>query len=129
MLDWLPELRGEEMNKQELIDQAAARLDGVTKKDIAAVLAVAIDLVQETVAAGDKVVLVGFGSFESRQRTAREGRNPRTGESIQIDAVRVPAFVAGKLFRQRVRDGAVVDSPAADQPTADQPKRGRRKKS
>ena len=52
--------------------------------------------------AGDKVTLVGFGSFESRERKAREGRNPKTGDKMEIPATRVPAFSAGKLFKDRV---------------------------
>jgi DNA-binding protein HU-beta len=54
------------------------------------------------VAAGDKVTLVGFGSFEARERQAREGRNPKTGEAMTIPATKVPAFSAGKLFKDKV---------------------------
>jgi DNA-binding protein HU-beta len=56
----------------------------------------------EAVSDGDKVTLVGFGSFESRERKAREGRNPKTGDKMEIPATRVPAFSAGKLFKDRV---------------------------
>ena len=56
----------------------------------------------QVVADGDKVTLVGFGSFEPKVRSAREGRNPRTGETVQIPAARVPNFSAGKAFREAV---------------------------
>ncbi len=90
------------MNKGELVDAIATKLEGATKKDIDLVLSAAVDAIQEAVAAGDKVTLVGFGSFEPRQRAAREGRNPRTGESMQLPATRVPAFSAGKMFKEKV---------------------------
>ena len=58
----------------------------------------------ESVAFGDKVTLVGFGSFDRRDRAARDGRNPKTNEKIEIAATRVPSFSAGKAFRERVAD-------------------------
>ncbi len=61
-----------------------------------------LDVILEAVAKGDKVTLVGFGTFEARDRQAREGRNPSTGKPIKIPATRVPAFSAGKLFREKV---------------------------
>lgn len=89
------------MNKSELIDKIAEKTQ-LTKKDIDTVLSAALDAVQETVSAGEKVTLVGFGTFEARDRAAREGRNPSTGKPIQIPATKVPAFSAGKLFKERV---------------------------
>jgi DNA-binding protein HU-beta len=89
------------MNKGELIDQIALKAS-VTKKQADAVLTAAIETIIEAVSEGDKVTLVGFGSFESRERQAREGRNPKTGEKMEIPATRVPAFSAGKLFKDRV---------------------------
>ena len=89
------------MNKGELVDQIADRTP-FTKKQADLVLSAALDLVMEAVADGDKVTLVGFGSFEPRDRKAREGRNPKTGEKMQIQATRVPAFSAGKLFKEHV---------------------------
>jgi DNA-binding protein HU-beta len=89
------------MNKGELIDQIAAKAD-VTKKDADLVLSAMLEVILDTVAAGDKVTLVGFGTFEARERQAREGRNPSTGKPIKIPATRVPAFSAGKLFREKV---------------------------
>lgn len=91
------------MNKAELIDMVADKAD-VSKKDADVVLTAVIDSIMESVAKGDKVSLVGFGSFEPRDRKARDGRNPQTGETIKIPATTVPAFSAGKGFKQLVAD-------------------------
>jgi DNA-binding protein HU-beta len=90
-----------DMNKGELVD-AVAEKASVTKKQADAVLTAALETIIEAVSSGDKVTLVGFGSFESRERKAREGRNPKTNEKMEIPATKVPAFSAGKLFRERV---------------------------
>ncbi len=89
------------MNKGELVDAIAQKAD-VTKKEADAILSAMLDTILETVATGDKVSLVGFGNFEVRDRQAREGRNPKTGATMQIPATRVPAFSAGKSFKERV---------------------------
>ncbi len=89
------------MNKGELVDQIAQKAS-VTKKQADAVLTAAIEAIIDAVSEGDKVTLVGFGSFEARERQAREGRNPKTGEKMEIAATRVPAFSAGKLFKDKV---------------------------
>ena len=89
------------MNKGELVDKVAEKAT-VTKKQADAVLSAALESIMEAVSEGDKVTLVGFGSFESRERKAREGRNPKTGEKMEIPATRVPAFSAGKLFKDKV---------------------------
>jgi DNA-binding protein HU-beta len=89
------------MNKSELVDAIAQKAQ-VTKKEADAVLTAAVEVVMETVSTGDKVTLVGFGTFEPRERQAREGRNPATGKPIQIPATKVPAFSAGKLFKEKV---------------------------
>ena len=89
------------MNKGELVDVVAEKAS-VTKKQADAVLSAALEAIKEAVSDGDKVTLVGFGSFESRERKAREGRNPKTGDKMEIPATRVPAFSAGKLFKDRV---------------------------
>jgi DNA-binding protein HU-beta len=89
------------MNKGELVDKVADRAD-VTKKQADAVITATIDSIMEAVAAGEKVTLVGFGSFEPRERKAREGRNPKTGDTMMIPATKVPAFSAGKLFKEKV---------------------------
>ncbi len=89
------------MNKGELVDAVAKRAN-VTKKEAEAVISATIDTIMDAVASNDKVTLVGFGSFESRERKAREGRNPRTNEKMEIPATTVPAFSAGKLFKEKV---------------------------
>ena len=89
------------MNKGDLVDAVAERAS-VTKKQADAVLTAALDTIMDAVSRNDKVTLVGFGSFESRERKAREGRNPKTGEKMEIPATRVPAFSAGKLFKEKV---------------------------
>lgn len=95
------------MNKGELVD-AITEKASVTKKQADAVLSATIEAIMEAVSEGEKVTLVGFGTFEGRARQAREGRNPSTGQPINIPATTVPAFSAGKLFKEKV----------ADQPTA-----------
>jgi DNA-binding protein HU-beta len=89
------------MNKSELVDAIASKVS-ITKKDADTVLSAVMDSIMEAVSSGDKVTLVGFGTFEARQRQAREGRNPSTGEPIQIPATTVPAFSAGKSFKEKV---------------------------
>jgi DNA-binding protein HU-beta len=89
------------MNKSELVDAIASRA-GITKKDADIGLTATIDVIADAVAKGEKVTLVGFGTFEARNRKEREGRNPATGEPIQIPATRVPAFSAGKSFKEKV---------------------------
>ncbi len=89
------------MNKGELVDRIAQKAT-VTKKQADAVLSAAIDTIMEAVSEGDKVTLVGFGSFERRHRKEREGRNPKTGDKMVIPETEVPAFSAGKLFKDRV---------------------------
>jgi DNA-binding protein HU-beta len=89
------------MNKGELVDAIAEKAN-VAKKEADAVLSAAIETIVETVASGEKITVVGFGSFEKRDRKAREGRNPRTGETMTIAATSVPAFSAGKLFKEKV---------------------------
>jgi len=89
------------MNKGELVDEIARKAD-VTKKQADAVLSAALDAIMEAVANGEKVTLVGFGSFESRERKAREGRNPKTGDTMLIPETTVPAFSAGKSFKELV---------------------------
>jgi len=89
------------MNKAELIDAIADKSD-VTKKMADTVLTATLETIMEAVSNGDKVTLVGFGSFERRDRQAREGRNPQTGKTMIIPATRVPAFSAGKGFKDQV---------------------------
>ena len=89
------------MNKTELINVVAAEAD-VTKKDAEAVIAATLNAITEALKAGDKVQLVGFGTFAVKERAARTGRNPRTGAEIKIAASKTPAFVAGKAFKDAI---------------------------
>ena len=90
------------MNKTELIAALAEKAE-VSKKDAVKVLNAFVETVQDAVKADDKVQLVGFGSFESKARAAREGKNPQTGAKIQIAACKVPAFKAGKAFKDMLK--------------------------
>lgn len=89
------------MNKTELI-AAAAESTGLTKKDTEKVLNAALESIAAALAQGDKVQISGFGSFEVKEREARVGRNPQTGEPMEIAASRIPAFKAGKALKDRV---------------------------
>ncbi len=89
------------MNKGELVDLVASKAS-ISKKQADTVVSATVEAIMEAVANGDKVTLVGFGSFEPRQRKAREGRNPKTNEKMQIPATVVPAFSAGKQFKEMV---------------------------
>ncbi|MBG1243236.1 HU family DNA-binding protein [Nostoc sp. NZL] len=89
------------MNKGELVDAVAAKAN-VTKKQADEVISAFLSVVTEAVPNGEKVTLIGFGSFERRDRSEREGRNPKTNEPMTIPATKVPAFSAGKQFREKV---------------------------
>lgn len=89
------------MNKSDLIAAMAAKT-GSTKKDAEATLNAFVDVVTEALVKGDKVQLVGFGSFEVRKRAARKGRNPQTKEEIKIPASKAPVFKAGKALKETV---------------------------
>lgn len=102
------------MNKGELIDKVSEKVT-VTKKQADLVISATIEAIMEAVADGDKVTLVGFGSFERRERKAREGRNPKTGDKMDIPATLVPAFSAGKLFKEKVAPDKDKDKVAPDQ--------------
>jgi DNA-binding protein HU-beta len=95
------------MNKGELIDVVAEKTS-VTKKQADAVLSAGFQTIMEAVSGGDKVVLVGFGSWEARARKEREGRNPKTGEKMEIPATKVPAFSAGKQFKDSVSRSSAI---------------------
>ena len=89
------------MNKVELV-AAVAEKAGLSKKDADKALAAVLDSVIEAVAKGEKVQLIGFGTFEARKRDARTGLNPLTKEKIEIAATTVPAFKAGQAFKDKV---------------------------
>ncbi|MEJ6487702.1 HU family DNA-binding protein [Nostoc punctiforme UO1] len=89
------------MNKGELVDAVAAKTN-ITKKQTDEIISAFLSVVTEAVANGEKVTLIGFGSFERRDRSEREGRNPKTNEPMTIPATKVPAFSAGKHFKEKV---------------------------
>jgi DNA-binding protein HU-beta len=89
------------MNKSELVDEISQKTN-VSKKEADAILTAMLEEIVAAVASGNKITLVGFGSFEPRERQAREGRNPKTGETMTIPATRVPGFSAGKSFKDKV---------------------------
>ena len=89
------------MNKTDLIAAVAQNAE-LTKKDAEAAVSAVIESITNALCAGDKVQLVGFGTFEVRAREARTGKNPRTGEAIEIAASKVPAFKAGKALKDAV---------------------------
>ncbi|HHX24752.1 MAG: HU family DNA-binding protein [Tepidanaerobacteraceae bacterium] len=89
------------MNKADLISVMAEK-SGMTKKDSEKALNAFIETVEEALVKRDKVQLVGFGTFEVRERSARKGRNPQTGEEIDIPAANVPAFKAGKALKDSI---------------------------
>ncbi len=89
------------MNKSELIDAVAGATD-LSKADASRAVDGVIGAVTQALKSGDQVTVVGFGTFLVRQREARSGRNPRTGETIQIKASKVPAFKAGKALKDAV---------------------------
>ena len=86
------------MNKTELV-AAMAKQTNLSKKDAEAALKAFIDVVSEELKKGEKVQLVGFGTFEVSERAAREGRNPQTGETMEIKASKTPKFKAGKALK------------------------------
>ena len=89
------------MNKTELVAQVAGKLS-ISKKDAEASVNATFEAIAAALAAGDKVQLVGFGTFETKKREARMGRNPRTKENIEIPATTVPVFKAGKGLKDQV---------------------------
>ena len=89
------------MNKLELIQEVSERT-GLAKKDAEKAVNAVLDTVADTLAQGDKVQLIGFGSFETKTREARMGRNPKTKEAIQIPASKTPVFKAGKALKDAV---------------------------
>ncbi len=89
------------MNKAELVASVAEKAN-MTKKDAEKAVNGVLESIQEALSRGDKVSLVGFGTFDVRTRAARKGRNPQTGEEIEIAATTVPVFKAGKALRASV---------------------------
>nr|WP_211271175.1 HU family DNA-binding protein [Enterococcus hermanniensis] len=90
------------MNKQSLVEQVAEKT-GLTKKDAASAVDALFNGIQSSLQDGEKVQVIGFGNFEVRERAARKGRNPQTGEEITIAASKSPAFKAGKQLKDAVK--------------------------
>ncbi|APZ48861.1 DNA-binding protein [Jeotgalibaca sp. PTS2502] len=89
-------------NKAELVERVADKTN-LTKKEVTATVDALFEAIQEALQNGEKVQVIGFGNFEVRDRAARKGRNPQTGEEIQIEATKVPAFKPGKALKDAVK--------------------------
>ena len=90
------------MNKSELIDAVSAKA-GLTKADTDRAFKAFVEVITESMAKGETIALVGFGTFLVRERQARSGRNPRTGETISIESAKIPTFKAGKALKDAVQ--------------------------
>ena len=90
------------MNKSELISKVAEK-SGLQKKQATAAIEAFVETVEETLAKGEKIQIIGFGNFEVRERAARKGRNPQTGAELVIPASKVPGFKAGKALKEVVK--------------------------
>lgn len=90
------------MNKADIVSKVAETTE-LSKKDVTKAVDAILDAIAEALQSGDKVQLIGFGNFEVRERSARKGRNPQTGEEIDIPASKVPAFKPGKALRDGVQ--------------------------
>lgn len=91
------------MEKKELIEQAATR-SGMSKKDLQTALKAILETIEDSLSKGEPVKFTGFGTFEVRERAAREGRNPSTGEKITIAATKAPVFKPGATLKEAVKD-------------------------
>jgi DNA-binding protein HU-beta len=89
------------MNKSELVAKVAETTE-LSKKDVTKAVDAVFEAISDALQGGDKVQLVGFGNFEVRERSARKGRNPQTGEEIEIPASKVPAFKPGKALKEGI---------------------------
>jgi DNA-binding protein HU-beta len=99
------------MNKEELIKQISTKAK-VSQKEAGECLNATIEAISAALAKGDKITLVGFGTFQVRQRAAREGRNPRTGSVLKIPAKKSPVWTAGKTLKERVEGGKTKKAAA-----------------
>jgi DNA-binding protein HU-beta len=91
------------MNKADLINKVAESTE-LRKKDAGVAVEAVLNAITDSLKAGEKVQLIGFGNFEVKDRNARKGRNPRTGEEIDIPATKVPSFKPGKQLKERVNE-------------------------
>lgn len=105
-------LRPQAITKKELTQLVASRAPTLSKRDTEQVVEVTMQTIIELVASGEKVSIAGFGTFEPRDRSARKGRNPQTGEELLIAPTRVPAFSAAKSFKDAVKATLKEAAPA-----------------
>ncbi len=102
------------MTKSDLVKRLAAANPHLYMRDIEKIVATVIEQISAALARGDRVELRGFGAFSVKQRPARSGRNPRTGEHVPVDQKCVPFFKTGKEMRERLNDGSATRRTAAD---------------
>lgn len=93
------------MTKSELIEAVAAKATNFSRKDVEVIVDTLFESMAQSLSKGDKVEIRGFGSFKIKERDGRQGRNPKSGENIFIDAKKVPFFKAGKEIRERINNG------------------------
>ena len=110
------------MTKRDLIDEVNKRFPHLSRRDSEVIINAIFDSMVEALAQGDRIEIRGFGSFALNYRPPRVGRNPKSGEKVQVPEKYVPHFKAGKELRERV-DGATPETPAAPQERASQPAR------
>ena len=108
----MAQIKEKTVNKEELVNAVAAKTK-LSKKETEATINATIDAVSAALSKGDKVTLVGFGTFQVRERAAREGRNPRTGAVLKISAKKAPTFSAGKGLKEAVAGGKGAKKAAA----------------
>ncbi|MBI2335507.1 MAG: integration host factor subunit beta [Deltaproteobacteria bacterium] len=97
------------MNKSELVDIVAGRVQNLSHKDVDMIIETVFDKMVEALAKGNRIEIRGFGSFEIRSRPARNGRNPKSGESVFVGSRRIPFFKVGKELKERINQD---DAPA-----------------
>lgn len=93
------------MTKSELIEAVAAKITNFSRRDVEIIVDTLFESMAQSLSSGDKVEIRGFGSFKIKERDGRQGRNPKSGENIFIDAKKVPFFKAGKEIRERINSG------------------------
>ena len=103
------------MTKSELIQKLADNNPHLYMRDVEAIVNTIFDEIKDALVRGDRVELRGFGAFSVKHRDARKGRNPRTGETVQVEAKRLPYFKTGKALRERLNEGnPQIDSSLQD---------------
>ena len=93
------------MTRSELIDEVTSKASNFTKRDVEVIVSTLFKSITESLSKGEKIEIRGFGSFKVKERNARKGRNPKSGEGIQVESKKVPFFKAGKELKERVDAG------------------------